>query len=121
MSNTGTTRSRQATTSEDAEQEQTLDERYGGQPPADAPGVTRNPDGSLDAPPAHVAVQRYAPAQGWEVGNAAPEDRYAAIDETGQVTGKLSKTPAKGYGRQIAAKGDVITQAVADQLAAYGG
>jgi hypothetical protein len=103
------------------EEPETVEDKFGGQPPADPPGVTRNADGSIDSPPISLAAARNAPDQGWEVGNAAPEDRYVGLNERGEVTGKVQSEPVQGYGRQLVAKGDVITQAIADQLAAVEG
>lgn len=94
---------------------ESVEEAFGGQPPADAPGVQRNPDGTINQPPISLA-RATATTEGWEVGNVAAEDRYVAVNGRGEPTGKVSKTPVKGYGRQIVAKGDVVTQAVLDQL-----
>lgn len=65
-----------------------------------------------------TVVQQPAAAEGWEVGNVAPGDKYAPLDTgTGQPKlDKLSDKPVKGYGVQVVAKGDVISQAVYDQL-----
>lgn len=68
----------------------------------------------MSDPQAAVAHQ-----EGWEVGNTAPEDRHAPLKMDGTADlDKISKTPPKGGfgGRLIAAKGDLVTPEIRQQL-----
>lgn len=72
------------------------------------------------ANPAVVAPQQYAAGVGWDVGQAAPEDAYRALDSagTGLPVGPVVHSHPGGYARQIVAKGGLITEGVARELAA---
>lgn len=67
-----------------------------------------------------TAATTVAPPQapeGWEVGNAAPSDKYAPMNADGSADlGKITTDPPKGMGVQLVARGDTVTQAVYDQL-----
>lgn len=54
---------------------------------------------------------------GWEVGNRAPEARYAPLGIDGEADySQLQADPVEGYGVQVVAKGDVINQATYDLI-----
>lgn len=58
-----------------------------------------------------IETQKYAGPEGWEPGNAAPEDRYVELAADGTVVpDSVTATPKAGaYARQIVAKGDTVT------------
>lgn len=64
----------------------------------------------------HVVAAEQVP-EGWDVGQAAPNARYAPMGPDGEPDlSKLQDEPVEGYGVQVVAKGDTITQAIHDQL-----
>lgn len=88
---------------------------------AAAKSTTPEPDPAEDTTnPAVVAPQQYAAGVGWAVGQTAPEDAYRALDSagTGLPVGPVVNTHPGGYARQIVAKGGLITEGVARELAA---
>ncbi|NUR66132.1 MAG: hypothetical protein HOQ47_10255 [Streptomyces sp.] len=68
--------------------------------------------------PAVVAPRQYSGGTGWEVGQAAPDDAFRALDSagTGEPTGPVVHTHPGGYARQIVAKGGLITEGVKKEL-----
>lgn len=69
------------------------------------------------AHPARVAQARYAEGEGWELGQAAPADRFREVDAQGNLTGKATaKAPAGKYARQVAVKGQPVTNSVRAEL-----
>jgi hypothetical protein len=67
---------------------------------------------------ATVAPATYDAPEGWEVGNAAPADRYRELNPDGSYTDAkpTDKAPAGKYARQVAAKGDIVTEAIRTDL-----
>ncbi|MFF8467914.1 hypothetical protein [Streptomyces griseus] len=70
------------------------------------------------APAATVRTQEYGAGTGWDVGQAAPEDAYRALDAagTGGPTGPVVHKHPGGYARQIVAKGGLVTEGVKHEL-----
>lgn len=67
-----------------------------------------------------VSTREYAGGTGWDVGQAAPDDAYRALDSAGsgeQVGPVLHEHPG-GFARQIVAKGGLITEGVKRELEA---
>lgn len=73
-----------------------------------------------DTPAEKVRPQEYAAGEGWDVGQTAPEDAYRALDESGSgaPVGPVVHSHPGGYARQIVAKGGLVTEGVARELAA---
>lgn len=74
------------------------------------------PNAPAQAPAATVQPVRYAAGTGWELGQAAPSDKFIEVGPDGADVGKPTGTAPKGYGRQIAAKGATVTAAVRADL-----
>lgn len=67
-----------------------------------------------------VSTREYAGGTGWDVGQAAPDDAYRALDSagSGEQVGPVLHTHPGGYARQIVAKGGLITEGVKRELEA---
>ncbi|MFE3169327.1 hypothetical protein [Streptomyces sp. NPDC059224] len=67
-----------------------------------------------------VRTREYASGPGWEIGQAAPDDAFRALDSggTGEQVGPVLHTHPGGYARQIVAKGGLITEGVKRELEA---
>ncbi|MEU9597154.1 hypothetical protein AB0E06_10115 [Streptomyces sp. NPDC048109] len=77
---------------------------------------------SADTPeqpnPAVVRTQEYDAGEGWQVGQAAPDDAYRALDTagTGEPTGPVVHRHPGGYARLIVQKGATVTASVRREL-----
>ncbi len=85
--------------------------------------ATRKPaDPAAETPeqpnPAVVRTKEYAAGTGWDVGQAAPDDAYRALDSagTGEPVGPVVHSHPGGHARLIVAKGAVITDGVRREL-----
>ncbi|MFD4558972.1 hypothetical protein ACFWP5_32415 [Streptomyces sp. NPDC058469] len=67
-----------------------------------------------------VSTREYAGGVGWDVGQAAPDDAYRALDSagSGEQVGPVLHTHPGGFARQIVAKGGLITEGVKRELEA---
>lgn len=67
-----------------------------------------------------VSTREYAGGAGWDIGQAAPEDAYRALDSagSGEQVGPVLHTHPGGHARQIVAKGGLITEGVKRELEA---
>jgi hypothetical protein len=76
------------------------------------------PTQSTQSTPAKVRTQEYTAGEGWEVGDTAPADAFRALDAagTGEPTGPVVHEHPGGYARQIAVKGQVVTEGVRREL-----
>lgn len=88
---------------------------------AAAKSTTPGPEPTPDATNAAIVQpQEYAAGVGWEVGQTAPSDAFRALDGEGYNTpsGPVVYSHPGGHARQIVARGGLITEGVARELAA---
>ncbi|WP_328934152.1 MULTISPECIES: hypothetical protein [unclassified Streptomyces] len=87
--------------------------------PPKALAVDETPETEEQPNAAIVAPRQYAGGPGWDIGKAAPEDAFRALDLTGrEQVGPVVHTHPGGYARQIVAKGGFITEGVKRELEA---
>jgi hypothetical protein len=86
--------------------------------PEQAPtsGVAASPEQQPN--PAVIRTQQYDAGEGWEVGQRAPQDAFRALDASGSgaPSGPVVHEHPGGYARQIAVKGQVVTEGVRREL-----
>lgn len=94
-------------------------------PPRSRRSVASSQDAGDGSKVAVADPQAQQEPEGYEVGNRAPDAKYAPLvlpgpddDRTDPYPdlSKVTSQPPKGMGVQLVAKGDVVTQAVYDQL-----